>query len=225
MRKFLIVLASIAFLSGCSSSLGNDKKATDRNSRHSGFNIVKYGGDLSPSPDESRDDNFYENGFFSHKNGFKVVKTKRPLGVKNAVVVAKKIVVKKSKRKMYVFRSDGVVKEYLVSLGKVPVGKKVKMGDGKTPEGNYDISYHNPNSQFFYSLKISYPNKSDIRNAYSKGVNPGGDIFIHGLPNKDPRYINYIKRDWTNGCIAVSNEDIKEIAAVVSKGTPITIDP
>lgn len=224
MFRIATMFFSFIFLFGCSSGLDNKKEIIAK-SKNNGFNIIKYSDDTPAYINKNEHDDFYEKHLSGSKKGFNVVNIKTKLKTKGVGVIANKIIVKKSKRKMYVFRSDGVVKEYLVSLGKMPVGKKIKMGDGKTPEGNYDIAYHNPNSKFFYSLKISYPNKEDIRSAYEKGVNPGGDIFIHGLPNKDPRYINYVKRDWTNGCIAVSNEDIKEIASVVSKGTPITIDP
>lgn len=224
MFRFITFITTIVFLSGCSSVLNVDKRAL-RADRTGGFNIVKYSGDAPTQIDNNGYDDFYENGVNSPQRGFRVTNSQKKTGLKKGSVIAKKIIVKKSKRKMYVFGSDGVVREYLVSLGKSPVGKKIKVGDGKTPEGNYDIEYHNPSSKFFYSLKISYPNKDDLKRAGSKGVSPGGDIFIHGLPNEDPRYINFVKRDWTNGCIAVSNEAIKEIAALVTKGTPITIEP
>lgn len=221
MLRYLVFCFTLFFLFGCS-SLNNSKQVKRWEGK--GFNIIKYNDDTS-SASEGVDD-FYEKIAQKPKRGFNV----RYFDNKNIVSMAsgmsvKKILIKKSKRKMYVFKSDGQVKEYLVSLGKSPVGKKLKVGDGKTPEGSYDIEYHNPRSQFFYSLKISYPNKADLESARERRVNPGGDIFIHGLPNKDPRYINFVKRDWTNGCIAVSNEAIKEIASMVKKGTPITIEP
>ncbi|MDD9900993.1 MAG: L,D-transpeptidase family protein [Alphaproteobacteria bacterium] len=141
---------------------------------------------------------------------------------------AAKILLTKSDRTMYLFNEDGdVIKRYNVSLGKDPVGHKVREGDGRTPEGRYIIDARNENSKYHLSLRISYPAKPDKARARRKGVNPGGDIFIHGLPNgKEWMTWKYNKKkDWTDGCIAVSNNEIKELWSIVPDGTPILILP
>ena len=116
------------------------------------------------------------------------------------------------------------LKSYSISLGFDPIGHKVKKGDGRTPEGLYTIKSHHSNSDFFLSLKISYPNKWDLLKAKSIGENPGGQIMIHGLPNgKSSREVGHLIKDWTNGCIAVNNQEIKEIFHIVKNGTPVFI--
>lgn len=131
------------------------------------------------------------------------------------------IVVNKGARKMYLLHNETVLREYKVDLGFAPTGHKRIEGDGKTPEGTYRIDRHNPNSQFHLSVGISYPNTQDRMAAKAMGKSPGGDIFIHGQPNRQK-----VKGpDWTAGCIAVSNQEIEEIYAMVNKGTIITIRP
>jgi len=119
-----------------------------------------------------------------------------------------------------------IVKVYKVALGKTPEGKKVSQGDGKTPEGRYYIIGRNPNSNFYKALKISYPNEQDIQQAIKLNVNPGGGIMIHGL-SKHVEYLGkyHIIDDWTEGCIAVTNEEMDEIWKLVPDGTPIEILP
>lgn len=128
--------------------------------------------------------------------------------------------VHKSARKMYLLHNGRVLESYDISLGFAPQGHKQFEGDGKTPEGQYLISHRNPRSQYHLSLGISYPNDQDRAYAASKGKQPGGDIFIHGGP---PRPVD--KHDWTAGCIAVSDEEMEEIYAMVKPGTPIFIKP
>ena len=138
------------------------------------------------------------------------------------------ILVEKANRKMYLLKGDVVVKSYRISLGKNPVGAKVKSGDNKTPEGNYTIEKHNPKSIFHLSLRISYPNEEQIKAAKEGNYEPGGDIMIHGYPNKVPAFLFkywHKWKDWTAGCIAVTNDEIEEIYATVKDGTPITILP
>ncbi len=128
------------------------------------------------------------------------------------------ITVDKTKRRMRLFHNDRVLKQYRFELGFAPTGHKEIEGDGKTPEGRYFIDRKNPNSSFFLSLGISYPNRRDIARAHSMGKSPGGDIFIHGTPSK------YSGRDdWTWGCIAVTNREMRNIFAMVDVGTPIVI--
>ncbi len=140
------------------------------------------------------------------------------------------VFVYKGKRKMLLCNRYGVpIKKFYVSLGRNPAGKKEKEWDGKTPEGFYFIEWRNRFSDFYLSLKISYPNFEDKLNAYVKGYNPGDYVMIHGFPNWAflyPWYQKILKyTDWTNGCIAVSNEEIKEIWDLVDDFTPIIIKP
>lgn len=131
------------------------------------------------------------------------------------------IQVYKSKRRMYLFSGTQVVKRYKIGLGGAPVGPKHFEGDGKTPEGLYYINRRNPTSAYHLSLGISYPNTEDVAYAEALGRKPGGDIMIHGRAGKnDPN-----KRDWTAGCIAVKDEEIEEIYAMITLGTPVFIFP
>lgn len=143
-------------------------------------------------------------------------------------VKAGMIMVYKSERRMDILDRDGnPIRTYKISLGKDPVGDKVKEGDNRTPEGKYIIDTRNENSQYHKSLRISYPNPADKWRAKKNGVNPGGGIFIHGLPNgKGWQRWKYNKdNDWTNGCIGVYNFEIREIWDMVPDGTPIIIKP
>lgn len=128
--------------------------------------------------------------------------------------------VHKSERKMYLLHNDEVLKSYDIALGFAPVGHKQFEGDGKTPEGTYTISHKNPNSEYHLSLRIDYPNDADRAFASSMGKAPGGDIFIHGAPNK-----RVYQRDWTAGCIAVNDREIETIYSMINPGTPIHILP
>lgn len=130
-----------------------------------------------------------------------------------------RIVVMKSERKMYLFHGDEVLKSYDIDLGFAPVGHKQFRGDGKTPEGRYYIDRKNPNSAYYLSLGISYPNEQDRAFAAAQGKSPGGDIFIHGARKRgNPR-----GPDWTAGCISVKNHEVREIYAMVRIGTVIDI--
>lgn len=140
-----------------------------------------------------------------------------------AVPTADLIVVYKSSRKLVLFRDRQPLKAYRVGLGWSPLGDKFREGDGRTPEGTYFIDRRNPESRYHLSLGISYPNHQDRAEAHARGVSPGGDIFIHGAPQKF--WTSILKRDWTAGCIAVSNRDIEEIWSMVPTGTPIVIQP
>ncbi len=128
--------------------------------------------------------------------------------------------VHKADRKMYLFHHAKVLKSYDIGLGFAPEGHKEFEGDGKTPEGQYYISHKNPNSRFHLSLGISYPNPADKAFAEAQGKSPGGDIFIHGGP-KGP--VN--TRDWTWGCVALTDEEMEEVYSMVNPGTPIFILP
>lgn len=135
-----------------------------------------------------------------------------------------KIEVFKSERRLVLISKGEEVKSYTISLGKQPIGHKEFEGDMKTPEGLYYIDSKNPNSKYYLNLGVSYPNEKDKAYARKMGKSPGGLIKIHGLRN-DLGYIGRLHRfkDWTAGCIAVTNKEMKEIYDNVSVGTTIEI--
>lgn len=133
------------------------------------------------------------------------------------------IVVHKSARVMELKRGEQVLRTYKVHLGKVPVGPKLMRGDGRTPEGTYWIQSRKENSSFHRALKISYPNADDRVRSHAIGLDPGDFIMIHGTPNGFPPA--KLPRDWTNGCIAVTNGEIEEIWRLVDDGTGVLILP
>ncbi len=137
-----------------------------------------------------------------------------------------KIVVEKSKRKMYLYANNQLIKTYKIALGKHPRGGKKYEGDKKTPEGLYIINSKNPKSEYYKNLGISYPNKKDKEEAEKDGKNPGGDIKIHGLKN-GWGWIGqmHLLTDWTAGCIAITNKNMDELYAIIEIGTPIEIKP
>ncbi len=130
------------------------------------------------------------------------------------------IVIWKSKRKLSLFSKNKHIKTYNIKLGFNPIGHKQKEGDGKTPEGRYFITHHNPNSAYYLSLGLNYPNKKDKLNAIKMGYDAGGNIFIHGGPKN---FLTQIFVDWTKGCIAVFNHEIEEIYEMVPDGTTVYI--
>ncbi|MEL7343247.1 MAG: L,D-transpeptidase family protein [Pseudomonadota bacterium] len=130
-----------------------------------------------------------------------------------------RILVYKESRRMYLMHDEAVLAAYDIDLGFAPVGDKEQSGDGKTPTGDYIIDRRNPNSQFFLSLGISYPDANDIAAARAAGVDPGGDIFIHG----ESSILGRRGTDWTWGCISVSNKEMAQIWAMVPTGAPISI--
>lgn len=127
----------------------------------------------------------------------------------------------KSDRMMYLLHNDEVLESYKIGLGGDPVGPKQFEGDGKTPEGLYYINRRNPNSAYYLSIGISYPNPQQVAFAQSQGKKAGGDIFIHGRDGKNKGR----GKDWTAGCIAVKDKEIRDIYAMVRDGTPIFIFP
>lgn len=137
------------------------------------------------------------------------------------------VLVKKSQRKLFLYSEDQLVKSYKIALGKQPDGQKLQEGDSKTPEGLYTLDWRNPNSRFFRSIHVSYPNVVQSRSAKEAGVNPGGAIMIHGQPNDWAERIKltFSFEDWTEGCIALENQDMIEVWDLVRDGTPIKIDP
>ena len=135
---------------------------------------------------------------------------------------ANHLILSKSARTLTLMSGRQPIARYNVGLGFAPKGHKTSSGDGRTPEGQYFIDRRNPRSDFYLSVGISYPNAADIAHARRLGVAPGGDIFIHGEPMRPGNRVGP-GRDWTAGCIAVTNAEIEEIWATVPTGTPITI--
>ncbi len=136
------------------------------------------------------------------------------------------IIIEKSKREMTLLRDGAAVQTYRIALGFAPAGDKEREGDGKTPEGRYRINFKNPNSQFHLSLKISYPDADDRAAAKARGDDPGGDIFIHGTPGMRGAYLAHARiRDWTHGCIAVTESEIEEIWRLVPVGAAVEVRP
>jgi len=144
----------------------------------------------------------------------------------NDFPLADKILVEKGKRKLHLLVNGVAFRTYDIALGVVPVGDKEHEGDQKTPEGVYRMDQRNPDSDYFLSIHISYPNNRERAEAKKSGVNPGGQIMIHGQPNT-PTYsaAYYRKEDWTNGCIAVSNSDMIDIWLMTPNDVPIEILP
>ena len=136
-----------------------------------------------------------------------------------------RVIVYKAERRLDLMRGDEVVRSFRVSLGLMPAGHKERAGDFRTPEGHYNLTRRNARSDFFMSIQVSYPNDRDLRRARANGWDPGGSIMIHGLPNRMKREPGYYGRDWTDGCIAVSNSDMVEIWLLTNNNTPIDILP
>jgi murein L,D-transpeptidase YafK len=136
------------------------------------------------------------------------------------------VLVEKGARRLHLMQDGEPLKSFDIALGIVPVGDKVKEGDFRTPEGRYLLDAKNPDSNYFLSIHISYPNAGDRREAQALGVDPGSAIMIHGQPN-EPTYSEayYRTQDWTNGCIAVSNSDMIDIWLMTGENTPIQIVP
>lgn len=135
-----------------------------------------------------------------------------------------RIVVKKAARQMLLYSGGRLAHTIAgIQLGDAPIGHKQFEGDEHTPEGAYTIDSRNPHSAFHLSLHISYPRPQDSAFAQARGRSPGGQVFIHGQPNWLPR--GRLNRDWTNGCIAVSNREIEALWNAVRNGTEIVILP
>ncbi len=140
--------------------------------------------------------------------------------------VADFVVIEKAARKLHLMQDGEILRTFRIALGMVPVGDKKQEGDLRTPEGRYLLDRRNPDSDFFLSIHISYPNAEDRREAAERGVEPGGAIMIHGQPNEPTRSEAYYRtRDWTNGCVAVSNSDMIDIWLMTGDDTPIEIRP
>lgn len=140
--------------------------------------------------------------------------------------VADKIIIEKAARKLHLMQGSQAFRSFDIALGIVPEGGKTQEGDFRTPEGRYILDIRNPNSEFFLSIHISYPNQQDRRQARQSGVEPGGAIMIHGQPNSPTKSETYYRtQDWTNGCIALSNSDMIDVWLMTGDNTPIEIRP
>ena len=139
---------------------------------------------------------------------------------------ADRVVVLKTERKLVLMQDDRVLRIYRVALGRYPTGHKQQQGDARTPEGAYTLDFKLEDSAFYRAIRVSYPNQQDISYANARGVDPGGKIMIHGLPNKiSASRVGHPMIDWTQGCIAVTNREMDEIWSMVDPGTPIEIHP
>jgi murein L,D-transpeptidase YafK len=167
----------------------------------------------------------YDPQFDYLKLGTTIIKIDPPLKDKNLV---DKVVVKKSLYRMYLYYKDKLIKTYLIALGQNPKGHKMFEGDKKTPEGKYILDYIKLNSNYYKAFHISYPNAQDIQFARSKGKNPGGMIMVHGQPAKrknTPGLDGIQSSNWTDGCIALMNDDMDSFLELVDPGTTIIIEP
>jgi len=144
----------------------------------------------------------------------------------SCAVEVDKVVVDKSESKLFLMKGRNIVQEFHVVFGANPKGHKQQEGDERTPEGLYILDYKKKDSSFYRAIHISYPNKNDKKRAQSAGVNPGGQIMIHGQKN-GLGWLSFISQlfDWTNGCIAVNNSDMDTIWKKVKAGTSIEIKP
>lgn len=148
------------------------------------------------------------------------------MGLEAGLPLADSVIVRKGERRLFLMRNGAVLRSYKIALGLRPDGHKQFEGDLRTPEGKYRLVRRNPNSEYFLSILISYPNEDDVARARKQGQRPGGAIMIHGQPNLPTRSKDYYATvDWTEGCIAVSNSDMVEIWLMTPPDTPIEIHP
>lgn len=141
-------------------------------------------------------------------------------------VLAERMVVAKGERRLYVLRDGAILKSYRVALGRQPRGTKLYQGDGRTPEGRYQVSALKADSRFYRAIRVSYPNEQDSERARGLGLPAGGDIMIHGLAPERRHYgAGHWRFNWTDGCIAVTDREMDEIWRWVTVGTAIEIRP
>ncbi|MGD9229128.1 MAG: L,D-transpeptidase family protein [Desulfobacterales bacterium] len=151
-----------------------------------------------------------------------ILQTTNVMGAQKADAV----LVIKSEKRLYLLQGGEPFASFRVSFGSNPKGHKQEQGDGRTPEGRYILDHKNPGSAYYKSIHISYPNAKDRKEARKRGVDPGGDIMIHGQKNGYGRLSFLVQRfNWTNGCIALSDRDMEIVWNAVKPGTPIEIKP
>jgi murein L,D-transpeptidase YafK len=140
------------------------------------------------------------------------------------VGIADSIVIEKRAHRLTLYHMGRPLRTYLVALGSEPAADKVRAGDRRTPEGVFSVEARNPFSKYHLALRLSYPDARHIMQAQALGVAPGGDIMIHGLPNGRSKVGSaHRSTDWTNGCIALTDQEIEEIWSAVPVGTPVQI--
>ena len=136
------------------------------------------------------------------------------------------ILIVKHERRLYLLRDDYPLRSYRIALGLSPTGAKERQWDFRTPEGSYVIDFRQEHSHYFKALHISYPSAEDLRRSSALHSRAGGSIFIHGEPNRPTKPVSYYKtRDWTNGCIALSNEDLQDVWDMTEGPTRVEIVP
>jgi murein L,D-transpeptidase YafK len=136
------------------------------------------------------------------------------------------ILIVKHERKLYLLHDNYPLRSYRIALGLSPTGAKEHQWDFRTPEGRYVIDFRLEHSHYFKALHISYPSPADLKRSSALHLPAGGDIFIHGEPNRLTKPISYYKtRDWTNGCIALSDEDLQDVWDLTADHTPVEIVP
>ena len=147
-----------------------------------------------------------------------------PTPAPQIVSPVERILIEKEARRMTVWQRDGNPRVMRIALGFAPDGDKVKQGDGKTPEGIFKVDRRNDRSKFTLSLGLDYPRPEDRARARRQGVDPGGDIMIHGQPNQVAEGFK-VRGDWTAGCVAVTNDEIRELFAHTRIGTEVEVRP
>jgi murein L,D-transpeptidase YafK len=141
-------------------------------------------------------------------------------------VRADTILIVKHERKLYLLRDDFPLRSYRIALGLTPTGAKEREWDFRTPEGSYIVDFRQERSHYFRALHISYPSPADLKRSAALHLRAGGDIFIHGEPNQPTKPVSYYEtRDWTNGCIALSNQDLQDVWELTSGRTRVEILP
>jgi murein L,D-transpeptidase YafK len=155
-----------------------------------------------------------------------VIWANMPFAALPAGATADLLVVEKAQRTLSAYSHGVLLRTYPVSLGRDPIGPKLRQGDRRTPEGRYFVDAHNPASSFHRALHVSYPSAADAARARAAGYDPGGEIMIHGIHNG----LGWIGRahrlvNWTVGCIAVTDPEIEELYRIVPDGTPIDLHP
>jgi murein L,D-transpeptidase YafK len=142
------------------------------------------------------------------------------------IMRADAILIVKHERKLYLMRDSYPLRSYRIALGLSPTGAKEHQWDFRTPEGSYIIDFRQEHSHYYKALHVSYPSRPDLKRSSELHMPAGGSIFIHGEPNRPTKPMDYYKtRDWTNGCIALSNEDLQEVWELTAGRTPVEIVP
>jgi murein L,D-transpeptidase YafK len=142
------------------------------------------------------------------------------------IMRADSILIVKHERKLYLIRDSYPLRSYRIALGLSPTGAKEHQWDFRTPEGSYIIDFRQEHSHYYKALHVSYPSRPDLQRSSALHMPAGGSIFIHGEPNRPTKPMDYYKtRDWTNGCIALSNEDLQEVWELTAGRTPVEIVP